>query len=289
MRQLGLGYANLGALLMASGVPYDSNEGRDLTGAITALLTGQAYQTSARIAEVTGPFPGYAPNRESMLGVIGMHRDALRGINPKNVPAELLAAAQDAWDRALAEGKKHGYRNAQASVLAPTGTIAFMMDCDTTGIEPDLALVKYKRLVGGGVIKIVNNTVPMALQRLDYTPEQISEMVDTIDRTGTIEGAPHLKEEHLPVFDCSLKPAAGSRSISPMGHLRMLAAAQPFISGAISKTVNMPEDTTAEDIMQTYIEGWRLGLKAVAIYRDGSKKVQPLSTTARAPKSEAEP
>ncbi len=288
-RPLGLGYANLGALLMASGVPYDSDEGRDITGAITALLTGQAYQTSARIAEVTGPFPGYGLNRESMLGVIAMHRDALRGINSKNVPGELMAAAQDSWDRALADGRKHGYRNAQASVLAPTGTIAFMMDCDTTGIEPDLALVKYKRLVGGGVIKIVNNTVPMALQRLDYTPEQTSEMVDYIDRAGTIEGAPHLKEEHLPVFDCSLKPAAGARSITPMGHLKMLAAAQPFISGAISKTVNMPEETTVEDIMQTYVEGWRLGLKAVAIYRDGSKKVQPLSTTARAPKAEMEP
>ncbi len=287
-RPLGLGYANLGALLMASGAPYDSDAGRDLTGAITALLTGQAYMTSARIAEVTGPFPGYGPNRDSMVSVIALHRDALRGINARNVPGELMAAAQDSWDHALEDGKKHGYRNAQATVLAPTGTIAFMMDCDTTGIEPDLALVKYKRLVGGGIIKIVNNTVPMALQRLDYTPEQTSDMVDYIDRTGTIEGAPHLKEEHLPVFDCSLKPASGVRSISPMGHLKMLAAAQPFISGAISKTVNMPEETTVEEIMQSYIAGWRLGLKAVAIYRDGSKKVQPLSTTARAPKAEKE-
>jgi len=282
-RPLGLGYANLGALLMASGVPYDSDQGRDIAGAITAVMTGQAYLTSARIAEVTGPFPGYPPNRDSMLGVISMHRDALRGVNPKNVPAALVAGAQDAWDRALTEGQKHGYRNAQASVIAPTGTIAFMMDCDTTGIEPDLALVKYKRLVGGGVIKIVNNTVPMALQRLGYKPDQVSDMVDHIDRTGTIEAAPHLKAEHLPVFDCSLKPAAGHRSIQHRGHLKMMAAVQPFISGAISKTVNMPEDSAVEDIMDTYIEGWKLGLKAVAIYRDGSKKVQPLSTTAFRP------
>ncbi len=277
-RPLGLGYANLGALLMASGVPYDSDKGRDLAGAITALLTGQAYLTSARIAEVTGPFPGSSPNRDSMLGVISMHRDALRGVNTRNVPPALLAAAQDAWDRALAEGKKHGYRNAQASVIAPTGTIAFMMDCHTTGIEPDLALVKYKRLVGGGVIKIVNNTVPMALQRLGYPPGQVSDIVDHIDRTGTIEAAPHLKEEHLPVFDCSLKPASGTRAIADRGHLKMMAAVQPFISGAISKTVNMPEETTVEEIMETYLEAWRLGLKAVAIYRDASKRVQPLST-----------
>jgi ribonucleoside-diphosphate reductase alpha chain len=288
-RPLGLGYANLGALLMVSGAPYDSDAGRDLGATITALMTGQAYQTSARIAEVTGPFPGYPANRESMLGVIGMHRDALRRINSQNVPAQLLEAAQDSWDQALAEGKKHGYRNAQASVLAPTGTIAFMMDCDTTGVEPDLALVKYKRLVGGGVIKIVNNTVPMALQRLGYGEEEISAIVDHIDRTGTIEGAPQLKEEHLPVFDCSLKPASGTRSIHFSGHLKMMAAVQPFISGAISKTVNMPEETTVEEIRDTYIEAWRLGLKAVAIYRDGSKKVQPLSTTARAPKAEKEP
>ncbi len=287
-RPLGLGYANLGALLMASGVPYDSDQGRAIAGAVTALTTGQAYLTSARIAEVTGPFPGYAPNRDSMLGVIAMHRDALRGVSRANVEPELFAAAQDAWDRALAEGKKHGYRNAQATVIAPTGTIAFMMDCDTTGIEPDLALVKYKRLVGGGIIKIVNNTVPMALQKLDYAPDEISDIVDHIDRTGTIEGAPHLKEEHLPVFDCSLKPAVGSRSIHPYGHLKMMAAVQPFVSGAISKTVNMPEETTVEEIMDAYVEGWRLGLKAVAIYRDGSKKVQPLSTTDRAPESEKE-
>jgi ribonucleoside-diphosphate reductase alpha chain len=288
-RPLGLGYANLGALLMTSGVPYDSDQGRDIAGALTALTTGQACLTSARIAEATEPFPGFARNRDSMLAVTAMHRDALRGINATNVQPALLESAQDAWDRALSEGKKHGYRNAQASVLAPTGTIAFMMDCDTTGVEPDLALVKYKRLVGGGVIKIVNNTVPMALQKLDYAPDEISDIVDHIDRSGTIEGAPHLKAEHLPVFDCSLKPSGGVRSIHHRGHLKMVAAVQPFISGAISKTVNMPEEITVEEIMDTYLEAWRLGLKAVAIYRDGSKKVQPLSTTDRAPKRQEEP
>ncbi|MFQ5926915.1 MAG: vitamin B12-dependent ribonucleotide reductase, partial [Terriglobia bacterium] len=304
-RPLGLGYANLGALLMHSGIPYDSNRGRDLAATITALMTGQAYLTSARIAEVTGPFPCFLLNREPMLNVMRMHRDALRGINTKNVPPVLSTAAKEVWDQAVAAGEQHGYRNAQASVLAPTGTIAFMMDCDTTGIEPDLALVKYKRLVGGGVIKIVNHTVPAALDRLGYTPAQVNEIVDFIDRTGTIEGAPHLKDEHLEVFDCSLKPApyqsgagpaastrpAGrpsGRSIHHSGHLKMMAAVQPFISGAISKTVNMPEETTVEEIMDTYSEGWRLGLKAIAIYRDGSKRVQPLSTTARAPKSEKE-
>ncbi|MFQ5817805.1 MAG: vitamin B12-dependent ribonucleotide reductase, partial [Terriglobia bacterium] len=293
-RSLGLGYANLGALLMHSGIPYDSDRGRDLAAAITALLTGQAYLTSARIAAGMGPFPDFPLNREPMLNVMRMHRDALRAVNAKNVPSALYTAAREVWDSAIAEGEKHGYRNAQASVIAPTGTIAFMMDCDTTGIEPDLALVKYKRLVGGGVIKIVNNTVPAALNRLGYPPEQINAIVDFIDHTGTIEGAPHLKDEHLAVFDCSLKPArpAGhpaGRSIHHSGHLKMMAAVQPFISGAISKTVNMPEETTVEEIMDTYIEGWRLGLKAIAIYRDGSKKAQPLSTTARAPKSEIEP
>ena len=288
-RPLGLGYANLGALLMASGVPYDSDAGRDMAGVLTALMTGQAYQTSARIAEVTGPFPGYLQNSGAMLDVISLHRDALRGINAENVPAPLVAAAQDAWYQALAAGKKFGYRNAQASVIAPTGTIAFMMDCDTTGIEPDLALVKYKRLVGGGVIKIVNNTVPMALQRLGYKPDQVSDIVDHIDRTGTIEAAPHLKQEHLPVFDCSLKPADGRRAIYYRGHLQMMAAVQPFVSGAISKTVNMPEETTVEEVIDTYIEAWRLGAKAVAIYRDGSKKVQPLSPAARAPEAKEEP
>ena len=286
-RPLGLGYANLGALLMASGVPYDSDQGRGMAAAITSVMTGQAYATSARIAATTEPFPGYARNRDSMLGVIAMHRDAVRDIDPDRVPAELLAGAQDCWDEALEQGRKHGIRNAQASVIAPTGTIAFMMDCDTTGIEPDLALVKYKRLVGGGVIKIVNNTVPMALQRLDYSPEQISDIVEHIDQAGTIEGAPHLKEEHLVVFDCSLKPSAGTRFIHHMGHLKMMAAVQPFVSGAISKTVNMPEESTVEEIMDAYVEAWKLGLKAVAIYRDGSKKAQPLSTKKAGAKEQA--
>ena len=279
-RPLGLGYANLGALLMARGIPYDSDEGRDIAAAITAVMTGQAYATSARIASTVGSFARYEENRESMLDVISMHRDAVRGINADNVAGDLMGAAQECWDEALERGQKNGYRNAQASVIAPTGTIAFMMDCDTTGIEPELALVKYKRLVGGGVIKIVNNTVPMALQRLDYQPEQISEIVGHIDEFGTIEAAPHLRDEHLTVFDCSLKPSAGQRIIHHMGHLRMMAAVQPFISGAISKTVNMPEESTVEEIGAVYAEGARLGLKAVAVYRDGSKKAQPLSTSA---------
>jgi ribonucleoside-diphosphate reductase alpha chain len=276
-RPLGLGYANLGALLMSLALPYDSEGGRDMCGAITALMTGEAYLHSARLAERLGPFPGYARNRDSMLDVIRMHRDSLRPIKPENVQASLLRAAQEAWDGALAEGERAGYRNSQVTVLAPTGTIGFMMDCDTTGIEPDLALVKYKKLVGGGLIKIVNNTVPQALMRLGYEPEQVSQIVDSIDRTGTIEGAPGFDPKHLAVFDCSLKPGGGARSISWHGHLRMMAAAQPFLSGAISKTINMPEESTVEDIMEAYIESWRLGIKAVAIYRDNSKRVQPLS------------
>ena len=278
-RPLGLGYANLGALLMSLAMPYDSDAGRDMCGAITGLMTGQAYLQSARIAGRMGPFPGYQPNREPMLEVIGMHRDSLRPIKADHVPPALLRAAQEAWDKALAEGEKSGYRNSQVSVLAPTGTIGFMMDCDTTGIEPDLALVKYKKLVGGGMIKIVNNTVPQALSRLGYQPEEVHAIVDHIDRAGSIEGAPGLKMEHLPVFDCSLCPTAGSRSISWTGHLRMMAAAQPFLSGAISKTINMPEESTVEDISQAYIEAWKLGLKAVAIYRDNSKRSQPLSAS----------
>ncbi len=276
-RPLGLGYANLGALLMSLALPYDSDGGRDMAGAITALMCGEAYAQSARIAERLGPFPGFAVNREPMLGVVRMHRDALRPIKPENVQPSLIAAAQDSWDSALALGEKHGYKNSQVTVLAPTGTIGFMMDCDTTGIEPDLALVKYKKLVGGGLIKIVNNTVPQALMRLGYTPEETNQIVSYIDRTGTIEGAPGLKPEHLPVFDCSLAPPNGGRSISWRGHLRMMAAAQPFLSGAISKTINMPEESTVEDIMHAYMESWKFGLKAVAIYRDNSKRSQPLS------------
>ncbi|MDP9146633.1 MAG: vitamin B12-dependent ribonucleotide reductase, partial [Acidobacteriota bacterium] len=276
-RPLGLGYANLGALLMSMALPYDSDEGRDVAGAITALMCGEAYAQSARVAEKMGSFPGYAVNEEPMLDVIRMHRDAIRGIKPDHVQPELFLAAQDSWDTALTHGEKHGYKNAQVTVLAPTGTIGFMMDCDTTGIEPDLALVKYKKLVGGGLIKIVNNTVPEALMRLGYTPEQMSEIVSHIDKNGKIEGAPFLKAEDLPVFDCSLAPAGGGRSITWTGHVKMMAAAQPFLSGAISKTINMPEESTVEDVMDAYIESWKLGLKAVAIYRDNSKRSQPLS------------
>jgi len=275
-RPLGLGYANLGALLMSMALPYDSDGGRDMAGAVTALMCGEAYAQSARVAERLGPFPGYAANREPMLDVIRMHRDSLRPIKPENVQQSLLGAAQTAWDNALALGEKFGYKNSQVTVLAPTGTIGFMMDCDTTGIEPDLALVKYKKLVGGGVIKIVNNTVPAALMKLGYSPEETSQMVSYIDRNGKIEGAPGFKPEHLPVFDCSLA-TVGGRSIAWRGHLKMMAAAQPFLSGAISKTINMPEESTVEDVMQAYIESWKLGVKAVAIYRDNSKGSQPLS------------
>jgi ribonucleoside-diphosphate reductase alpha chain len=278
-RPLGLGYANLGALLMSMALPYDSAEGRDVCGAITALMTGEAYAQSARIAERLGPFEGYAKNAEPMLGVIRLHRDSLRPIKEENVQPALLKAAKQSWDDALALGEQHGYRNSQVSVLAPTGTIGFMMDCDTTGIEPDLALVKFKKLVGGGVITIVNNTVPQALQKLGYTPEETEQIVAYVDKTGSIEGAPALKPEHLPVFDCSLAPAGGGRSITWTGHVGMMAAAQPFLSGAISKTINMPEESTVEDIMQAYIKSWKMGLKAVAIYRDNSKKSQPLSAS----------
>jgi len=277
-RPLGLGYANLGALLMSMALPYDSNEGRDVAGAITALMCGEAYAQSARIAERMGPFPGYAENREPMIDVIRMHRDAMRGIQPDHVQTELFLAAQESWDTALQEGEKHGFKNSQMTVLAPTGTIGFMMDCDTTGIEPDLALIKYKKLVGGGLIKIVNNTVPEALMKLGYTPEQSSEIVSFIDKNGIVDGAPHFKAEHLPVFDCSLAQPGG-RSISWTGHVKMMAAAQPFLSGAISKTINMPEDSTVEDVSNAYIESWKLGLKAVAIYRDNSKRSQPLSAS----------
>jgi ribonucleoside-diphosphate reductase alpha chain len=276
-RPLGLGYANLGALLMSMALPYDSDEGRDVAGAITALMCGEAYAQSSRVAERMGAFPGYQANREPMLDVVRMHRDAMRGIKPENVQPELYMAAQESWDTALKHGEQFGYKNSQVTVLAPTGTIGFMMDCDTTGIEPDLALVKHKKLVGGGVIKIVNNTVPQALMRLAYTPEQCSEIVTHIDKHGTIEGAPYLKPEHLPVFDCSLAPAGGGRSITWTGHVKMMAAAQPFLSGAISKTINMPEESTVDDISQAYLLAWKMGLKAVAIYRDNSKRSQPLS------------
>jgi ribonucleoside-diphosphate reductase alpha chain len=275
-RPLGLGYANLGALLMSMALPYDSDEGRDVAGAVTALMCGEAYAQSARVAERLGPFPGFEENREPMLDVIRMHRNSMRGIKPEHVQSDLYMGAQGAWDSALELGEKHGFKNSQVTVLAPTGTIGFMMDCDTTGIEPDLALIKMKKLVGGGLIKIVNNTVPQALMKLGYTPEQTSEIVSYIDRNGRIDGAPFLKPEHVPVFDCSLA-TAGGRCIAWRGHVRMMAAAQPFLSGAISKTINMPEESTVEDIMNAYIDSWKMGLKAVAIYRDNSKRSQPLN------------
>ncbi len=325
-RPLGLGYANLGALLMAAGLPYDSDAGRDYASCVTAIMCGEAYLQSSRIAEQCQPLvpateatrknltetnlgagiatthvgtaasavqrseasapaqtmpggacPGWYINREPFLDVIRMHRASVNGINKTNVPTTIYESSKQCWDEALAHGEKHGYRNSQVTVLAPTGTIGFMMDCDTTGIEPDLALIKYKKLVGGGMIKIVNNTVPTALFKLGYNHDQADAIVSYIDATGTIEGAPHIKDEHLAVFDCSFKPAKGTRSIAYMGHLRMMAAAQPFISGAISKTVNLPENATVEDIMEAYLQAWKLGLKAVAVYRDGCKKSQPLS------------
>jgi len=279
-RPLGLGYANLGALLMFMGIPYDSDHGRDWAAALTAIMCGQAYLTSARIAkDSTGPCEGYAVNEDPFLDVIRMHCDSTSRIDSRRVPLAVYENARKCWEEAYELGKIAGFRNAQTTVIAPTGTIGFMMDCDTTGIEPDLALVKYKKLVGGGVIKIVNNTVPAALTKLGYTTDQVNAIVDHIDSSGTIEGAPHLKPEHLAVFDCSFRPQNGTRSIHYMGHVRMMAATQPFISGAISKTINMPEESTPEEIMHAYTESWKLGLKAVAIYRDNSKRVQPLSSS----------
>ena len=278
-RPLGIGYANLGALLMSNGLAYDSDEGRNYAAAITALLTGESYRQSGAIAERLGPFRYWETNREPFLKVLGMHRDASYRLPEAGVAADLITAARQSWDQCIAQAEQHGVRNAQISVLAPTGTIAFLMDCDTTGVEPDIALVKYKWLVGGGMIKIVNNTVPEALQKIGYTEVQIREIMAHIDANDTIEGAPHLEEKHLSVFDCAFKPQKGTRSIQYMGHLRMMAAVQPFISGAISKTVNLPHEATVEDVMQAYIESWKLGLKAVAIYRDGSKRQQPLTTS----------
>ncbi|MEX0786627.1 MAG: vitamin B12-dependent ribonucleotide reductase [Dehalococcoidia bacterium] len=284
MRQLGLGFANLGGLLMALGIPYDSDAGRAYAAGITAIMTGHAYATSAALAERVGPFDAYAKNRDAMLRVIRQHRDAAYKIPVLGVELaasnleEVVGAACEAWDRALELGQAHGYRNAQATVIAPTGTTAFMMDCDTTGIEPDIALVKFKKLVGGGVMKIVNNTVPVALRRLGYDDAQVGAIVRYVDETATIEGAPELQDEHLPVFDCAFKAERGERTIHHMGHIKMMGACQPFVSGAISKTVNLPERATVEDVMDAYTEAWRNGLKAIAIYRDGSKTVQPLST-----------
>ncbi|MCU1320973.1 MAG: ribonucleoside-diphosphate reductase, adenosylcobalamin-dependent [Acidobacteriaceae bacterium] len=306
-RPLGLGYANLGALLMAFGLPYDSDAGRDFAGTLTAILCGDAYWQSARLAESAAPLgaatpltqqtgvpggacPGFYVNREPFLDVIRMHRAEVNKIGKSRASSEpftvpqldtLIAAATDAWDGALTHGEKFGYRNSQVTVLAPTGTIGFMMDCDTTGVEPDLALVKYKKLVGGGMIKIVNNTVPSALIKLGYTEDAMNAIVSYIDATGTIEGAPGIKAEHLAVFDCSFKPAKGTRSISYMGHIKMMGAAQPFLSGAISKTVNLPQDCSVDDIAEAYMESWRQGIKAVAIYRDNSKGTQPLNVSAQ--------
>jgi len=276
-RPLGLGYANLGCLLMALGLPYDSDEGRSLAGALTGLMHFGAFAQSARLAGVLGPFPGYEINREPMRQVVEMHRDAVRDIH-QSCPAYLLDAARRAADEAVELGKVHGYRNAQVTVLAPTGTIGFMMDCDTTGVEPDIALVKYKLLAGGGMLKIVNKTVPAALRRAGYANEQINAILDYIDANDTIENSPGLKLEHLPVFDCAFKPRNGQRFIAYLAHVKMMAAVQPFLSGAISKTVNMPTEATVEEIMQTYLQGWKLGLKALAIYRDGCKRSQPLNT-----------
>jgi ribonucleoside-diphosphate reductase alpha chain len=278
-RPLGLGFANLGALLMSRSLPYDSEPGRAYAAAITSLMCGEAYRTSARIAaDATGPFAGYTENETPFLKVMRKHRAACERIDAALVPYELMQAARDSWDGAIELGQKYGFRNGQTTVLAPTGTIAFLMDCDTTGVEPDIAIVKYKRLVGGGLIKIVNHTVPEALAKLGYTEREVEAIIAHIDANDTIEGAPHLKDEHLPVFDCAFRSSNGSRSIHYMGHIRMMSAVQPFLSGAISKTVNLPTECTVEDIEDAYIQAWKLGLKAIAVYRDGCKRTQPLST-----------
>ncbi len=277
-RTLGLGYANLGALLMSRGLPYDSDEGRAYAAAVSAIMSGQAYLTSTELARAMGPFQEFEKNREPMLRVIQKHRDYAYKLDSRMVPEYMVQAAQEVWDKAYENGEKYGFRNAQVSVLAPTGTIAFMMDCDTTGVEPDIALVKYKKLVGGGMIKMVNQTVEKALRHLQYSENEIKNIIHYIDEHDTIEGAPGLKEEHLPVFDCAFKPLNGERSIHYMGHVKMLAAIQPFISGAISKTVNVPENITVEEIQNIYLEAWKLGVKAIAIYRDNSKRTQPLTT-----------
>jgi len=279
LRPLGLGYANLGALLMSMGLAYDSDEGRRHAGAITAMMTGRAYAQSARMSEVKGPFADFAANREPMLQVMGKHRAAAYALPDGGESDDVVQTARSAWDTAVALGERHGYRNAQSTVIAPTGTIGLQMDCDTTGIEPDLALVKYKKLVGGGLLKIVNGTVPQALRKLGYGEDQVKDVVEHIDEHDTIEGAPHLQDKHLKVFDCAFKPLNGVRSIAPMGHVRMMAAVQPFVSGSQSKTVNLPHEATVEDIAGTYLESWKLGLKCIAIYRDGCKRSQPLSTS----------
>ncbi len=277
-RPLGLGFANLGSLIMASGLAYDSDEGRGLAAGVTAIMHGEAYLTSAELARALGPFDGYAENREPMSVVIGTHQACAELLSAIACPSLLATAASDLWRDVVASGERHGFRNSQVTVLAPTGTISFMMDCDTTGIEPDISLVKFKQLAGGGMLKIVNRVVPEALRTLGYDEETSAEIVRHIDQFDTIEQAPGLKPEHLAVFDCAFKPRHGERSISHIGHLRMMAACQPFLSGAISKTINMPRESTPDDVRDAYLEGWRLGLKAVAIYRDGSKESQPLNT-----------
>ncbi|MFP6655601.1 MAG: vitamin B12-dependent ribonucleotide reductase, partial [Myxococcota bacterium] len=276
-RPLGLGFANLGALLMAGGLPYDSDAGRNVSAALTSLMSGEAYRMSAEIAEAMGPFARYEANREPFIEVLEMHRDAAYATPPGGVAKDLMKASRLAWDQALELGTAHGVRNGQVTVLAPTGTIAFMMDCDTTGVEPDIALVKYKKLVGGGFLKIVNNTVPMALRKLEYNEAEVDAIIAHIDDRETIEGAPGLKSEHLPIFDCAFRAQNGVRSIEWMGHIRMMGAVQPFLSGAISKTVNLPSDASVENVMEAYTAGWKLGLKALAVYRDGSKRTQPLN------------
>jgi ribonucleoside-diphosphate reductase alpha chain len=283
-RPLGLGYSNLGSLLMTGGHAYDSDVGYGICGAITALLHGAANQTSSEISSVVGPFEGFEGNSKEMLRVMQMHRDAVEQIN-EACPAELKSAARELWDEVISSGKRFGFRNAQATVLAPTGTISFLMDCDTTGIEPDIALVKYKQLAGGGMLKILNNSITQTLETLGYDQPQMESIKAYIDKHDKIEGAPELKDKHLPIFDCAFEPTGGGRSIYWQAHVRMMAAAQPFLSGAISKTVNMPSNTTAEDIAEVYTWGWRLGLKALAIYRDGSKQSQPLSTSMESDKA----
>jgi ribonucleoside-diphosphate reductase alpha chain len=279
-RPLGLGYANLGALLMSRGLPYDSDGGRAYAAALTAILCGEAYKTSATLSrDATGPFEDYAQNERPFLSVMRKHRAAVESIDEKYVPAELIDNAASCWEEAIEIGKEHGFRNGQATVLAPTGTIGFLMDCDTTGIEPDISLIKYKRLVGGGMLKIVNKTVPQSLRQLGYEEKVVESICEFIDEAGTIEGAPGLKASDLAIFDCAFRSPKGERSIHYMGHIRMMAAVQPFLSGAISKTVNLPADCTVQDIEDAYMESWRMGLKAVAVYRDGCKRTQPLSTS----------
>ncbi len=277
-RELGLGYANLGAMLMYKGLPYDSYEGRALAGAITALMTGEAYLTSTYVAERVGPFAGYETNKKPMQKILRMHRGEVDHIDANHVQKDLIDAAYEAWDKTVERTQKHGIRNSQASVLAPTGTIAFMMDCDTTGVEPDFSLIKYKKMVGGGFLKIINRTLPHALSNLGYSAKEVEDITLFVEENDRIEGAPHIKDEHLAVFDCATNAPGGVRSIHYMGHIRMMAAAQPFISGAISKTVNLPSSATVEDITNVYMDSWKLGLKAVAVYRDGSKGAQPLNT-----------